>query len=129
MPASPAFVRPCLPTAARRPPIGSAWLHELKIEGYRFQIIKQDRHVRLFSRSGLEWTDQHPEFAAAFRRLTCRSAQLDGQLVLPESAANPNPLSREAGDEPELVFFAFDLLHRDEEDLRTLPLRERQRRL
>src|SRR5512134_3735477 len=104
MPASPGFVRPCLPMPARTPPIGGAWLHELKIEGHRFQIIKQDRHVRLFSRSGLEWTDQHPQFAAAFLRLTCRSAQLDGQLVLPESAPSLNPLPWAARDGREFVF-------------------------
>jgi bifunctional non-homologous end joining protein LigD len=113
---------------ARRPPVGGAWHHELKIEGYRFQIIKQDRRVRLFSRSGLEWTDQHPEFAEAFLRLACRSAQLDGQLVSPESAPSLNPLPW-AERAAELVFFAFDLLHWDGEDLRPLPLEERRRRL
>ena len=130
-PASPGFIGPCIPTSARRPPTDGAWLHELKIEGYRFQIIKADQQVRLFSRSGLEWTDRHSGLAAAFLRLRCRSALLDGQLVPPDSNCDLglNPLLWTAGEEPEFVFFAFDLLHWDDDDLRSLPLAERRQHL
>jgi len=31
-------------------------LHEPKLDGYRFQIAKDGRQVRLYSRSGHEWT-------------------------------------------------------------------------
>jgi hypothetical protein len=38
----PTFVRPCIPTTAKTIPHGDAWLHEPKLDGYRFQIVKDD---------------------------------------------------------------------------------------
>ena len=35
---------------ARTVPAGEAWLHEPKLDGYRLQVIKEDRQVRLYSR-------------------------------------------------------------------------------
>ena len=124
MPTTPRFVTPCIPTPARTPPTDETWLHELQLDGYRFQIVKDGRQVRLYSRSGLEWTDRHQGFAATFSGLRCRTAVLDGELVLPA-----NSVSWRDGQEIELLFFAFDILHRDDDDLRLLPFEERRRRL
>ena len=44
------FVRPCIPTTAKAIPQGDAWLHEPKLDGYRFQIVKDGERLRLFSR-------------------------------------------------------------------------------
>jgi hypothetical protein len=44
------FVRPCNTTAAKSVPAGDAWLHERKLDGFRLQVIKEDRQVRLYSR-------------------------------------------------------------------------------
>jgi hypothetical protein len=33
-------------------PAGDAWLHELKLDGYRLQIIKDRRDLHLFTRRG-----------------------------------------------------------------------------
>ena len=35
----PKFVRPCIPTTAKKIPHGDTWLHEPKLDGYRFQIV------------------------------------------------------------------------------------------
>jgi ATP-dependent DNA ligase len=35
----PKFVRPCIPTTAKAIPHCDAWLHEPKLDGYRFQIV------------------------------------------------------------------------------------------
>ena len=50
------FIRPCIPTNAKAIPSGDAWLHEPKLDGYRFQIVKDGRQVKLYSRNGHEWT-------------------------------------------------------------------------
>ena len=42
-----AFIHPCQPIAAKEPPSGPGWLHELKHDGYRLQIHVRDGHVRL----------------------------------------------------------------------------------
>jgi bifunctional non-homologous end joining protein LigD len=125
------FVQPCIPTSAKAIPTGDAWTHEPKFDGYRFQIVKNGREVSLFSRRGAEWTKRLPGFAAPFLALPCRTAVLDGELVLPDENGVPDfgGLRRRATDERELIFFAFDLLFRDSHDLRLLPLTERRRRL
>ena len=74
------------------PPGGPGWLHELKLDGVRFQVVKGGSQVRLYGRSGAEWTKRLPGFAAAFLDLRCRSAVLDGELVLPEEDGAPDSL-------------------------------------
>jgi putative SOS response-associated peptidase YedK len=51
-----AFIRPSRPMPAKKPPVGGAWLHEPKLDGYRLQVIKDGKEVRLYSRNGQEWT-------------------------------------------------------------------------
>jgi bifunctional non-homologous end joining protein LigD len=127
------FVHPCIPTVGKTIPKGDGWLHELKFDGYRFQIVKGTRATRLYSRNGYDWTKRLPGFAAAFQRLPGRTAVLDGELVLPDEDGAPDfeglRTSVRETQEHELVFFAFDLLYRDGKDLRPLPLIERKRRL
>ena len=89
--ASPAkFVRPCIPTTAKAIPLGDAWLHEPKLDGYRFQIVKDGRQVMLYSRSGYEWTRRLPALAETLRGLPCHSAVLDGELCLPGPGRVPD---------------------------------------
>jgi bifunctional non-homologous end joining protein LigD len=127
------FIRPCRPISARAPPPGAGWLHELKLDGYRLQIVKHRRDVGVFTRSGAEWTERLAAFADPFVTLECRSAILDGELVFPDKtgAADFRGLHRAMASSRhhELVFFAFDLLQRDGLDLRPLSLIERRRRL
>jgi ATP-dependent DNA ligase len=47
VPSSIKFVRPCIHTTAKAIPRGDAWLHERKLDGSRFQIVKDGRQVRL----------------------------------------------------------------------------------
>ena len=127
------FIPPCSPIRAPKPPTGGVWLHELKLDGYRLQIVKDQREMRVFTRPGAEWTERLTAFADPFVALACRSAILDGELVLPDKTGAPDfrGLHRAVASSRhhELVFFAFDLLHRDGQDLRPLPLIERRKRL
>jgi len=47
-------------------------LHEPKLDGYRFQIVKSGRAVRLYSRDGHEWTEH-----LATVRKPCRALPAD----------------------------------------------------
>ena len=42
-----AFIHPCQPTAAKQPPTGPVWAHELKHDGYRLQIHVRNGRVRI----------------------------------------------------------------------------------
>ena len=51
----PGFVEPQLATLKSKPPKGD-YLHEIKFDGYRAQIHMLRGSVKIFTRSGLDWT-------------------------------------------------------------------------
>ena len=44
-----------IPTAVSQPPEGEDWIHEVKFDGYRTQLIIERRKIRAYSRRGLDW--------------------------------------------------------------------------
>jgi bifunctional non-homologous end joining protein LigD len=110
-------------------PEGAAWVHEIKYDGYRIGCAIEDGAVTLWSRNGKDWTSQFPEVAEAARRLNVRSALLDGEVaaVLPDGRTSFQALQNAFGaGSRELLYFVFDLLHLDGEDLAERPLLERK---
>ena len=129
----PGFIAPCDPTLRERAPEGSDWLHEIKIDGYRAQLHIHDGRVRVFSRSGYDWTEQFSQIARAAEALSTRELIIDGEATvvgktgLPDFQALRRELARKNTDR--LIYMAFDLLYLDGHDLRGLPLIERKRAL
>jgi bifunctional non-homologous end joining protein LigD len=80
--------------------------------------------VRILTRRGNDWTDKYPALAKALAGLPVRNAYLDGELcgVLPDGKTAFN-LIQNASDtgQGSLVFFLFDLLFFDGENLMALP--------
>ena len=89
--------------------------------------------VRLLTRNGLDWTAKYPQIAAAVAALPARQAYLDGELcgVRADGITSFSmiQLASDAGNAAGLVFFLFDLLYLDGEDLTARPLIERKERL
>jgi bifunctional non-homologous end joining protein LigD len=89
--------------------------------------------VKLLTRTGLDWTRKYPAIANAVAALDARQAYLDGELcgVGPGGITMFNivQLASDSGNAAALVFFLFDLLYLDGEDLRMRPLIERKERL
>jgi len=114
-------------------PTGEGWLHELKLDGYRLQVIKDAPTVRLYDRRGDDWGKRLAVLAEALQAIPAPSAILDAELCLPapdgthDFAGLQAALDRGRGDELPVLAFAFDLLHLDGQDLRPLPLTERRR--
>lgn len=48
----------CLATAGKQVPLGPDWIHEVKHDGYRMLVIRENERVRLFSRNGTDWTQR-----------------------------------------------------------------------
>ena len=127
----PDFVAPQLARSTDRPPQGAGWAHEIKFDGYRLQLRIQGGRATLRTRTGLDWTGRFPEIAKDGEALP--DGLIDGEACAlddhgaPDFAALQAALSdhRTAG----LIFFAFDLLFADGQDLRALPLGERKARL
>src|SRR5205809_6331175 len=130
--ASPGFIPPQLATIVTQAPDGPGWLHEIKLDGYRMAARLENADVRLLTRTGLDWTSKYPAIAEALSELPVTTAYLDGELcgVLSDGRTAFN-LVQNAADRSSasLVFFLFDLLFLDGEDLRALPLIERKDRL
>jgi len=89
--------------------------------------------VKLLTRTGLDWNHKYPQIAAALSSLGARQAYLDGELcgVGPDGITSFSmiQLGSDSGNAAGLVFFLFDLLHVDGEDLTTRPLIDRKTRL
>ncbi|HEX4007566.1 MAG TPA: DNA ligase D [Acidobacteriaceae bacterium] len=130
----PGFLAPELAVAVTEPPQGDAWLHELKLDGYRIQIhIDQHRgrrRARLFTRRGLDWTHRMPAVAEAAAQLPVHAAILDGEVVVLNAQGGTSfadlQAAFEEGAQHPLTYFAFDLLHLDGHNLRSLPLERRK---
>jgi bifunctional non-homologous end joining protein LigD len=129
--APPRFVPPQLARLVSHVPPAPGWGHEIKFDGYRMQLRVADGRASLRTRTGLDWTDRFPEIASTGAGLP--DCLLDGEIVgldergVPSFSALQAALA-DAGTEG-LVYFVFDLLFGDGEDLRTRPLQERKRRL
>jgi bifunctional non-homologous end joining protein LigD len=127
----PGFVAPQLCTLVTRPPSGTGWAHEIKLDGYRMQLHVQQGQARLFTRSGLDWTDKFPAIARAAAALP--DVVIDSEIValnddgVPDFAGLQAALSE--GDSEQLICYAFDLLYADGADWRPRPLVERKQRL
>jgi ATP-dependent DNA ligase len=126
------FIPPQIPTLVDRPPEGEGWIHEVKFDGYRGQIVVQDGEARVFTRNGHDWSAKLWPIALAGQALPCKSAIIDGEIVVPDEigASDFNAIGRTIRSEPSrLAFVAFDLLHLNGRDLRAKPLIERRAKL
>jgi len=127
----PSFRPPQLATLVDTVPAGNGWLHEMKYDGYRALVAIGKGGPRVYTRSGLDWTDKFTAIAQAAASLPASSALIDGEVVAfkggkPDFSTLQDALSNGSND---LAFFAFDLLELDGEDLTDLPQIDRKERL
>ena len=115
----------------RAPDDADGWVSEIKFDGYRLLVAISSGTVRLLTRNGHDWSDRMPGVHAAFEGLRLPDMLLDGELVsLQADGVSSFPglqASLKAGRDEALVFYAFDLLHRDGWDLRPCTLLDRKR--
>ena len=96
------FIDPCLPQRVDRAPAAEGWAHEIKHDGYRLQIHVRDGRVRLFTMTGVDWTERFPRVVASAARIK-GSAIIDseGCILGDDGDLIMNPLceSRERNEE------------------------------
>ena len=121
----PQWIRPQLTELVDAAPDGPEWLHEIKFDGYRIHARLDRGAVRLLTRTGLDWTHKYPAIAAAVSSLRADQAYLDGELcgVGPDGTTSFSMIQNasDTGNAAGLVFFLFDLLYLDGEDVSTRP--------
>lgn len=118
------------PTLADRAPSGGEWLHEIKYDGYRTQLILKGAVARAFTRRGYDWSHRYKAIVEEAGSLRVKSAIIDGEAVVLGETGLPDfqALERELGNpnSRRIIFYAFDLLHLNGRDLRQQPLAKRK---
>jgi bifunctional non-homologous end joining protein LigD len=51
----------CIPTRGTEVPAGADWIHEIKHDGSRLIVQREEKHVWLFTRNGHDWSGQFPK--------------------------------------------------------------------
>ena len=113
-------------------PEGEQWSYEVKWDGYRALLLKSGDRVRLMSRKENDLTATYPTIEDAGRKLEAETAILDGEIVALDAKGKPSFQAlqhRSAHRNHAIVFYAFDLLHLNGENLTQLPLIQRRKRL
>jgi bifunctional non-homologous end joining protein LigD len=131
--AIPPYIEPCDPTLREHAPKGDDWHFELKADGYRAQLHLRPDGVKVYSKTGFDWTSQFSSIAAVAPHLNADSLIIDGEAVVYGKTGLPDfqQLRRELGHgkSRHVRYHAFDLLYLDGYDLRQVPYLERKRLL
>ena len=129
----PKFQSPQLATLVDNVPSGSGWLHEVKYDGYRALLAVANGQAKVFTRSGLDWSDKFPGIVKAAAALNVDAALIDGEIVVLDEDGRPSfsalQAALKAGGGNDLTMFAFDMLAIDGENIGKLANVERKARL
>ena len=126
------FIKPQLASVVDHPPPRAGWIHEVKHDGYRTVLIIERRKARAYTRNGFDWTERYPGPTKAAAKLDCRSAIIDGEVIVQDEhgVSDFEALKSAIRWRPQsLILCAFDLLHLNGKDLRQLTLLERRGKL
>jgi len=125
------FVEPMKAAVAPAPPDNGEWLYEVKFDGFRVLAVKNGKDVELWSRNEKLLNERFPGVVEAARKLSSKNCVLDGEVCALNSAGRSSfQLLQNAGENtPPLVYYIFDVLFEGQQDLRSVPLLERKKRL
>jgi bifunctional non-homologous end joining protein LigD len=128
----PGFIAPALASSVEKVPCGAGWIHEIKFDGYRIQLLIVNEAVRVFTRRGNDCTTRFRKIVADAWQINVGSAIIDGEVVAPaeDGTTDFSALQKQMkGKSAKTVLVAFDLLYLNGYDLRSLPLIERKAQL
>ena len=120
----------CLPTLGKAVPAGAEWFHEVKYDGYRLRVQRDDDRVRLITKGGYDWTRRFPWIAEAALKNRNEQFVIDGEAVIlgVDGVSDFNAL-HSGKHNTEVQLCAFDVLAVGGDDLRPLPLSMRKANL
>jgi DNA ligase D-like protein (predicted ligase) len=96
------------------------WIYERKLDGIRCVAIRDGGAVKLLSRNDLSLNGRYPEIASALEAQERTRFAVDGEVV----AVDGTFAGLAEGDAR--LYYVFDVLWLDGEDVRDRPLRERK---
>jgi bifunctional non-homologous end joining protein LigD len=111
-------------------PRAGSWHCEIKFDGYRALAVINGAKIELWSRNAKPMV--YPEVVEPLKKLKCRNAVIDGEIVALDSEGRSSFQTlqgRDLGDRPPIVFYVFDLLHLNGESCLELPIEDRRKLL
>jgi bifunctional non-homologous end joining protein LigD len=117
------------------------WVFEIKWDGVRAILFKENDKIKLQSRSGNDITDKYPEIVTSARECLkgCKSTIIDGEIVvldengIPSFQAHQRRMNVESkkeilllSSESPCTFYAFDVLYHEHKDLKKLSYLDRR---
>jgi bifunctional non-homologous end joining protein LigD len=126
----PKSIEPMLPTPIRLPFSDPQWLFEPKLDGFRAFCFLKEGKVRFVSRKHRDFTNQFPELEEIVSLIKAKTAIIDGEIVTLDRTGKPSfDALRYRQRRGAIVFYAFDILFYDGEDLSQYPLIARKQAL
>ena len=135
----PEDVSPMLAEKREEPFTRPGWVFEVKLDGYRMRVVREDGRARLITRNGNDYTAAFPELARAITALPYEGLIMDGELVILDDSGRPSfqrlqnrarvsraPDIRHSSVENPGTIYVFDLIALEGFDLRPLPLVKRK---
>lgn len=106
------------------------WLFEIKFDGYRALAKIHNGKVELISRNDISFNSLFPNILEDLKKHIKKDAILDGEIVKTDQSGRVDfKLLQDKGNKQDAIFYVFDLLYLDGQDLRGLPLLERKEKL
>ncbi len=127
----PDFIEPQLPRLVTNPPEDERnWIHEMKFDGYRIQAHVKNGIGKFWSRNALDWSNAFPHLLHNMEKLPVTDAIFDGEVVALDEEGRSHfqglQNSLKSRKDTGLVYYIFDLMYLNGEDLRSRPLTERK---
>jgi bifunctional non-homologous end joining protein LigD len=120
---------PMLATLAPDVPRGAGWTYEVKWDGYRALAYLREGEARLVSRRGNDLTERFESIAKAVEKaLKTPDCVLDGEVCALDDQGRSSFSAMQQGTGP-LVYYVFDVLELEGEQLLERPLSERRETL
>ena len=111
-----------LPTARKFAFSDPGWIFEPKWDGYRALCLIEHDSVRFMSRNKKELTKRFPELSTVNKSIKAQSAILDGEIVGLDENEVPGFENLQNRKHCFVVYFVFDCLMLNGNDLRNEPL-------
>jgi bifunctional non-homologous end joining protein LigD len=125
----PRMLSPMLPSLVNKAFSHPNWLFEPKLDGYRVLGIVDGDTVQLYSRRGLDCSNEYPWLVRELKAQPYRNIIVDGEIVAVDENGHPSfqlMQNRQQEPRPFLLYYAFDVLYRDGYDLRGVKLEQRK---
>ena len=105
------FIPPMLLLKTERLPDGDAWVHELKMDGYRAIAFKTGGKLYLRSRNDNDFSVRYPGVVKGLAKLPDETV-IDGEVVAFDEEGRPsfNALQNYGSAPGPVVFYVFDVM-------------------